>query len=309
MNSVTTKSENNSLRFQYVLITPARNEEAFIELTLQSVVAQTCKPLKWVIVSDGSTDATDEIVQRYTAKHHWIELIRMPERKERHFAGKVNAFNAGYARVSELKFEVVGNLDGDVSFDPDYMSYLLDKFGANLRLGVAGTNRWEGSFMYDYRFSSIEDVAGACQLFRRACFEEIGGYTPVKGGGIDLIAMLTARMRGWETRNFTDKYLIHHRPSGTASRGKWLVHFNDGRKDYMFGTHPLWELFRGIYRMSKRPFLIGGFLLLAGYNSSFLRRINRPISAELIRFRRSEQMRRLGLFLTRPLSSPSQKSS
>ena len=79
----------------YVLITPARNESKFIELTLQSVVAQTYRPLKWVIVSDGSTDGTDEIVGKYTAEHSWIELVRMPERKERHFAGKVHAFNAG----------------------------------------------------------------------------------------------------------------------------------------------------------------------------------------------------------------------
>ena len=77
----------------YVLITPARNEEAFIELTMKSVVNQTVRPVKWVIVSDGSTDSTDAIVKKYAAEHDWIELITMPERRERHFAGKVNAFN------------------------------------------------------------------------------------------------------------------------------------------------------------------------------------------------------------------------
>ena len=111
----------------YVLITPARNEAQFIELTIKSVVAQTVRPIKWIIVSDGSTDGTDEIVCKYTTNHPWIELVRMPERRERHFAGKVHAFDAGYARVRHLDFDVVGNLDADVSFGPEYFSYLLRK--------------------------------------------------------------------------------------------------------------------------------------------------------------------------------------
>src|SRR5436309_5037656 len=131
----------------YVLITPARNEEAFIELTMKSVVNQTVRPVKWVIVSDGSTDSTDAIVKKYAAEHDWIELITMPERRERHFAGKVNAFNTGYARVKHLDYQVIGNLDADVSFEPDYIEYLLGKFAGIPRLGVAGINRWEGSLM------------------------------------------------------------------------------------------------------------------------------------------------------------------
>src|ERR1017187_2624764 len=107
----------------YVLITPARNEARFIEVTIKSVVAQTHRPLKWVIVSDGSTDGTDDIVGRYMADHPWIELIRMPERRERHFAGKVHAFNAGYAKVTGLNYDIIGNLDADVSFDEDYLEF------------------------------------------------------------------------------------------------------------------------------------------------------------------------------------------
>src|SRR5271154_5339692 len=105
---------------KYVLITPARNEAAFIETTIQSVVAQTLLPLRWIIVSDGSTDGTDDIVKKYAAENPWMELVRMPERQERHFAGKVHAFNAGYARVKDLGYDVIGNLDGDTSFDGDY---------------------------------------------------------------------------------------------------------------------------------------------------------------------------------------------
>src|SRR5262249_44565822 len=153
-----------------------------IGLTLESMVAQTNPPLKWVIVSDGSTDGTDEIVSSYAAKHEWIELLRMPERKERHFAGKVMAFNAGWERVKSLSYDVIGSLDGDISFDAEYFAFLMAKFAENPRLGVGGTPFTEGRGTYDFRFSSIEHVSGACQLFRRECFDAIGGYTPIRGG-------------------------------------------------------------------------------------------------------------------------------
>src|SRR5260370_28392137 len=117
-----------------ILITPARDEAQFIELTLKSVVAQTLLPVKWVIVSDGSTDGTDEIVKRYAAEHTWIELVCMPERRERHFAGKAYAFNAGYAKVKDLNYEVIGNLDGDLSFDEEYFAFLLAKLSENPKL-------------------------------------------------------------------------------------------------------------------------------------------------------------------------------
>lgn len=98
-------------RLPYVLITPALNEAAFIEETIKSVVGQTVLAVKWVIVSDGSTDGTDDIVEMYTVEHKWIELLRMTERKERHFAGKVHAFNVGYAKLKNLKYDIIANLD------------------------------------------------------------------------------------------------------------------------------------------------------------------------------------------------------
>src|SRR5208337_4086242 len=123
----------------YVLITAARDEAEFIELTIKSVASQTVRPLKWIIVSDGSTDGTDTIVSKYAAEYPWIELVRMPERRERHFAGKVHAFNAGYARVRDLDYEVIGNLDGDISFDEDYFSLLLGRLAEDSTLGLVGT--------------------------------------------------------------------------------------------------------------------------------------------------------------------------
>src|SRR3981189_3660702 len=123
----------------YVLITPARNEAQFVELTIKSMLAQTVLPLKWVIVSDGSTDGTDDIVRKYAGDHSWIELVRMPERTERHFAGKVFAFNAGYAKVKDLAYAAIGSLDADISFNEDYFSFLLGKLGEDPALGLVGT--------------------------------------------------------------------------------------------------------------------------------------------------------------------------
>ncbi len=282
----------------YVLITPARNESKFIALTLQSVVAQTYRPLKWVIVSDGSTDGTDEIVGKYTAEHSWIELLRMPERKERHFAGKVYAFNAGYARVKDLQPDVVGNLDADVTFEPGHFEFLAAKFAEYPELGVVGAPFREGGQQYDYRFSNIENVWGGCQLFRRQCFEDIGGYVPIKGGSIDHIAVVSARMKGWKTRTFTEKLCIHHREMGTAQQSSVQARFRMGVKDYSVGNHPLWEVFRMFYQMSKTPLVIGGLALAWGYAWAMIRRVEMPVSQEVVAFARREQMQRLARFFT-----------
>ena len=289
-----------STQLKYVLITPARNEVKFIELTIKSVVAQKLRPIKWVIVSDGSTDGTDEIVRKYCSEYPWMELVRMPERGERSFAGKVYAFNAGYARVKNLQYDAIASMDADISFDSEYFSFLLCKLSGDPRLGLVGTPFQEAlNQTYDYRFTSIEHVSGACQLFRRECFEQIGGYAPVKAGGIDLAAVIAARMKGWKTRTFVEKVCIHHRELGTAQGGGLAERFRQGVKDYAFGGHPLWELFRFVYQMTRPPVILGGLTLGAGYFWAAFRRLERPISSEMVAFRKHEQMKRLKTFLLR----------
>jgi len=123
----------------YVLITPARNEAQYIEATIKSVLAKSTRPVRWVIVSDGSTDGTDDIARQYARQHEWIEFIRMPERTERHFAGKVWALKAGEARVAGLSYDVIANLDADITFRGDYFSFLLGKLDADPQLGIVGT--------------------------------------------------------------------------------------------------------------------------------------------------------------------------
>ena len=284
---------------KYILITPARNEAAFIEKTLDSMIAQTVLPERWVVVDDGSSDRTAEIVESYARHHPWIELLRRPQRPDRNFASKAHAVNAGLERVSSLQFDIMGNLDADVSFEPDYMEFLLRKFSDDPELGVAGT-----PFTQDGDYDSSKDsfegenyVAGPCQLFRYRCFQDIGGYVPNRAGGIDWIAVMTARMKGWKVRAFPEKRYHHHRTLGTAGRGALRALFSYGEKDYYLGGSPVWQLFRVAYRMTKKPVLTGGLALLFGYCWAALRRMKRPVTPELMRFHRREQMKKLKAIL------------
>lgn len=278
---------------KYILITPARNEEAFIENVIKAVVEQTVLPIKWIIVSDGSTDKTDEIVEGYAKENPWIELLRMPERTERHFAGKVLAFSAGYERVKELDFDILVSLDADITFDKEYFDFLLDKFAHDPMLGLAGTPFREGGRQYDFRFTRTDNVSGACQLFRKECFADIGGYTPLKGGGVDVVAVVSARMKGWKTRTFIEKHSTHHRKmrSARASYNRKLSGiFRSGYHDYTMGVHPLWQFSRFFYQIFGKPFFLAGFLSIAGYAWAVLTRANIPVSREFVAFRRKEQM-------------------
>lgn len=283
---------------RYALITPARNEEQFIERVIRSVIAQTLRPVAWVIVSDGSTDRTDEIVQRFAEEHPWIELLRMPEHRDRTFAAKATCVNQAYERLKSRDFDLVGNLDADITFEAGYYQFLVDKFAELPKLGVAGTPFVENpdrpqDHSYAHQFADLQHVSGACQMFRRQCFEEIGGYARIKGGGIDWVAVTTARMKGWKTRTFLEMTCRHHRKMGTAERPPLVARFRHGREDYYLGGHPLWQLLRGILQMRTRPFVLGGLSLIFGYFWAMASRVERPVSRELMAFHRAEQIARL----------------
>lgn len=290
------------MKLDYVLITPARNEEAFIEKTIQSVNAQTILPQKWVIVSDGSIDRTDEIVKAYAKGKDWMEFIRLSEHRDRHFAAKVHAFNAGYERVKSLAYDVIGNLDADISFGEDFFEYLLDKFERMPELGVAGTHYIEATFhSFKDSYINVHHVNGQCQLFRRQCFEDIGGYIPIKEGGIDWVAVTTARMKGWKTYSFSERTYIHHHTMGRTYGNILSARFHYGKKDYFCGSHPLWETFRSMFQMTKKPYIVGGLLLLLGYFWAWASRVEKPVSEELMKFYRQEQMKRLKELLSNRL--------
>jgi glycosyltransferase involved in cell wall biosynthesis len=280
---------------KYVLITPARNEEALIGQTIESVVNQTLLPMKWIIVDDGSNDRTADIVRSYLSAHPWMELVEMPRHRDRTFAAKAHSFNAGYQRLRGVEFDVIGNLDADITFDAEYLSFLIAKFEADPRLGVAGTVFNEDGYSSETNsFEGGKHVAGGCQLFRRGCFEEVGGYVPTKIG-LDWIAVTTARMKGWTTRSFREKAFFHHRKLGTGGRNRFAASFLYGEKDYRLGWHPIWQMFRIAYQIKLSP--LAGLSLALGYFSACIRRIERPVSPELVKFHRSEQITNLKAIL------------
>jgi glycosyltransferase involved in cell wall biosynthesis len=282
---------------KYVLISSSRNEEKLIAHTLDSVTRQTQLPERWIIVDDGSTDRTGEIADSYAKIFPWISVVHNSRREGRSFAAKANNVNAAFAKLEadQVAFEVVGNLDTDTNFAPDYMEFVLQKMAADLKLGCAGT-----PFTQDGGYDSTKDsfegenyVAGPIQLFRRDCFREIGGYVANPAGGVDWIAVMMARLKGWTVRSFADKRYHHHRSMGTAERSEVKALFSYGEKDYYLGNSPLWEMFRCTFRLAKKPFLAGGVALFAGFTWAALCRVKRPVSDELVRFHRADQMHKL----------------
>jgi glycosyltransferase involved in cell wall biosynthesis len=288
----------------YALITPARNEERHLPRLIESITAQSITPSCWVVVSDGSTDRTDEIVREAIVHYPWIRLLRRERDATRNFAGKAHAVNAGYDSIRSMPFEFFGNLDADITLQPDYYEFLLSKFTVMPELGVAGTPFVEdptnpGAHSYAHWFADLNHVSGACQFFRRRCFEEIGGYTPVKEGGIDWIAVTTARMRGWTTRTFLDKSCFHHRPMGTADRNRLRARFRHGQEEYLVGGHPLWQLLRGVFQMRNPPIVVGGICLTLGYAAAWVTRQSSSVPPDLRAFHRREQMARLKMLMRR----------
>lgn len=278
----------------YALITPAHNEEGYIEGTIESVINQTLLPIIWVIVSDGSTDETDKIVSEYAKKHDWIEFIKLTKRDDRNFSGKANAFNLGWKEVLKKKPDIIGNIDADVTFEYDFFEFLLSKFKDDPSLGVAGAVfTEENGITYDYKYASSMHVSGLCQLFRSICLSEIGGYIPLKRGAIDWVAVTTARMKGWTTKSFMEKQVIHHRKIGTGNSGVLASCFRQGIKDYYVGGHPLWQLFRCLYHFKKKPYLFGGIVIWLGYCLALICQIKAPLPEGLRSFHRNEQKQRL----------------
>jgi glycosyltransferase involved in cell wall biosynthesis len=278
----------------YVLITAARNEEAYIEKAIHSVIAQTILPAKWVIVSDGSTDRTDEIVSQYADRYDFILLLRRSADQRRNYGSKAKSFKLAYKQLTGLDFDFVGNLDADVSFGPTYYETCLAKFDANERLGIVGAVRFD---LCDEQFRKINaarnSAGGPTQMFRRQCYEDIGGYLPLQFGGLDTVAETMARMHGWQVETFSDLEIVHYRPTGTAGGGMLRAKFKAGILAYSVGYHPLFEVGRCAFRLFERPLIIGSLSLLAGYCWAALNRYERQVPNSFVHYLRTEQFARL----------------
>ncbi len=279
---------------RYVLITPARNEEAYIESTILSVVSQTILPKKWVIVSDGSNDHTDEIVCKYADKYKFLQLIRLERKNNRNFSSKVNAINMGYKQLKNIEYDSIGNLDADVFFDKNYYENILQKLEQNQKLGIAGgiiLEKIKGK--YFPQKISLNSVAGAVQLFRRKCYEEIGGYLPITIGGIDAFAEIMARKMGWEVQTFPEIKVFHSRRVGKGKENILKAIFHQGIEFYALGYHPLFQLVRCIYRIKDKPIIVGSMLILCGYFYAFISKYKREVPDDVISFLRKEQLKRI----------------
>lgn len=287
----------------YVLITPAHNEAALIGQTIEAVCAQTVLPRRWVIVSDGSTDETDAIVRRYQQHYDFIQLLRREKQRSGHdYTSKVFAIREGIAQLADVDYAFIGMLDADISFAPDYYHDLLEEFAANPRLGLAGGLLWEPDPQGRWQAQSIPyewSVSGPIQLFRRECYEAIGGYLALPNGE-DAISEVMARMRGWEVRTFPALLVKHHRPTYSAKGSLLQQRYWEGGMDYGNGTHPLFQIARGLKRLGDKPYVLGGLALIAGFYWHWLRRKPILIPDEVRRYLRREQLGRLRALFIRP---------
>ena len=278
----------------YVVVTPAHNEEAHIERTIISMLGQTVRPLRWIVVSDNSSDRTSEIVAMYAQRHPFIRLIDLKRSGERHFGNKVRAFNAGLAELRALDYEFIGNVDADISLESDYFEKVLAAFADQPALGIAGgmvSSRIGARFVNQN--VSADSVAGAVQLFRRKCFETIGGYVALPLGGIDAAAEIMARMKGWRVRTLADLTVLEHRRTGTACGPPVFSKFKEGQRLRSLGYGFSFLFLRCLYRSLDQPVLLGSMATLAGYLQSALGRDPLVLPPEVVRYLRSEQRRKL----------------
>jgi glycosyltransferase involved in cell wall biosynthesis len=288
---------------QYVLITPARNEAEYLPIVIDTVINQTIKPLQWIIVNDGSTDRTEEIVLKAQAENPFIKLVQEKGEAKRSFGSKAKAFKAGFSALHEHSYNYIGNLDADVSMEYDYYSKVIENMEKHKRLGVAGGVVWDRTDNgYKRTMSSLNHAVGAVQFWRRECYEAIGGYRKVTVGGVDSIAELTARMLGWETRSFPDLAVFHHKSVDSAS-GKTAIRisYRAGMTDYHIGTNYLFALLKAVRRWKKNPVVLSTIVRIYAYNKLYLTRVPRDAAPELVKYLNSEQLRTIKKYLSRSM--------
>lgn len=282
----------------YVLITPVRNEESTIGTTLESVVRQTIPPAEWVVVSDESTDRTDEIVHHYAAKYPFIKLLQLTGRPRRSFSSVVFVTEAGIDALTYKDYDFIGFLDADIRFAETYYADIMEKFASNIKLGLAGglvVDCVGGRRVVNKQ--SLGDVAGAVQFFRRTCFDLLGGLVAIPEGGWDAITCVQTRMHGFIAQTFPEIQVDHLKPRNAAEGNIVRRFIQLGVRDYALGNHPLFETGKCAYRCLERPYIIGGAMRFVGYLWCCIIQRKRMLSPEMIMEIRREQLARLFSFL------------
>lgn len=280
---------------KYVLVTPARNEQAFLQATIEGVLAQTVRPLRWVIVDDRSSDRTAEIVQAYLPQYEFIRLLRVTGEDTRHFGKKAAAFNAGLELLQDVDYEFIGNLDADIKLPPEYYENILEAFRGDPGLGLAGgtvCSRTGDRFVEDD--GAPDSVPGAIQLFRKACFHAVGGkYQQLELGGIDAAAEILARMNGWKVRKIPLCKVWEGRQTGTASNGILRAKFKEGLRFHAIGYSSSFYLLRAVRKMTVPPVLVGSMVALAGFLWAKLTRAPISLQQDVVDYLREEQKTKL----------------
>jgi poly-beta-1,6-N-acetyl-D-glucosamine synthase len=283
---------------RFVVVTPARNEQENIVHTIRSMAAQTCRPALWVIVNDGSNDATASIIDIAAREHSWILAIHRADRGFRkQGGGVVDAFYEGYSRIAPDSWEYLVKFDADLSFEPSYFERCFRKFSEEPDLGIGGgtiSHPINGLLVCESPADPAFHVRGATKIYRRQCWTELGGLVPAPGW--DTIDELKANMLGWTTRSFPDIQIQHHRFTGTAD-GKWKNYVKFGLSNYITGYHPLFMAAKCLKRLFQKPYLLGAVGLLWGYCTGYIRRIPQVEDTALIRYIRTQQINKL---LSRP---------
>jgi glycosyltransferase involved in cell wall biosynthesis len=277
---------------RYVIITPVRDEEEYLESTIASVLGQSILPANWVIVDDGSTDRTGQIIDEYAARYSFIQAVHRPNRGFRKAGGGVmEAFYEGYKTIGCEDWEFLVKLDGDLTFSPEYFQKCFERFNRNTRLGIGG-----GVIFHELRQKlKLESgpkfhVRGATKIYRRACWDAIEGLW--KGSGWDTVDEVKANMLGWKTGSFDDLHLIHHRLTGTAD-GLLRDRIKYGTVCFTCGYHPLFVLARCVYRSVRKPYVIGSLAICWGYLKGYFTSMPRVNDEGLIRYVQEQQLRRL----------------
>ncbi len=282
------KSENS-----YALITAAKNEEKYIEKTISSVMNQTILPVCWVIVSDGSTDRTDEIVTTFAQKEGFIEFLCLKKNNERNFASQAYALNYGYSKLKYRKFAFIGSLDADISLDPDYYDSILHEFYNDPELGICGGYSYEflkGTFLCS-PYNRRDFVPGAVQMFRRQCFDEIDGFVPLKYGGLDTCAETMVKMNSWKVKSLPNIKVFHQRPVGYGEK-RLKSRFRSGMMDNSLGYLSIYAFLKYLRRIASEPPIIGSLISLAGFLWFYFKE-KRIVSKDFVSFLRNEQKKRL----------------
>jgi glycosyltransferase involved in cell wall biosynthesis len=277
----------------YVIITPVKDEEKYIELTIKSVINQTIKPLQWIIVDDGSIDRTREIIEEYSSRHTWIKGVHYSGNSGPRMAGErhIKAFYEGYTRLDNRTWDFIVKLDGDLSFNEDYFERCFSYFKENPKLGIGGgiiLDVTEGTLIPERH--PLFHVRGATKIYRRECWDAIGGL--VVATCYDTLDEVKANMLGYETRSFPDLRVLHHRYTGGAY-GMWRNSVKNGLSDYIAGYHPLFMVSKCLKRFVQKPYKIDAIGLLHGYISGYIKDVPQVPDKALISYLRDQQLRRL----------------